>query len=896
MTDVINLTKKAFTWSVVVMTIAWSIGLSALAAPLAANGAECPTLEAGDLFKVKGNTAVYLLDSDMKRLYFPTSEVFHTWFSDFSGVVEIDSTCVSAYPNAVNPSGINYRPGSRLVKVTISPEVYAVGPGNVRHLLGSEDEAKALYGDSWASLVRDVHDFHWPNYTTGAEVNGLHNGMLVKRADASMIYTVVDGKLTAVDGTLSSFVAGDVHTVASSLVDALELNVNSATAASLVADPSQGSGSGTPGTTPVVGGDLMVSLSANTPEAGNVVINVDNVVFSKFVFKAGSSAAVVVNSVRIDRKGLGSTGDFTSVTLYDGSTKLGSTKTSWHSDGYMDYNISGGLNIPAGSSKELTVVAKLDTAGKYNKLGVTQVTTNGSSVTGLPVYGSEKVGVDVGVGTVSVTRAGVASQIKNVGTNDVTLAQFKLAVDSVEDATFSKVTLKNKATTSNASDNDVTNLYLYKGVTKLAGPVSMVNDKITFVLDSAFAINKSKNETFKVVGDVAAGVDSHVDFALDATTDLEVIGKTYGTNLTITNTLAVGDAGTTDTTIGGAELNVSLSGVALDTLDDKENLSFGVLTLSAGATDLKITDMNLIIAETAASGESSVYDVDNFEMIDQATGAAYSGSNDSTTGDHVATSETWSFTDELYLEAGKTYKFTLQGDIPAGVTTTASYKVNTTISTANLTAETVPAGDAISNFSVGSIVGKAITVKAPTLTLKGVALTNANAVVNDTDVILFKGTMEASADNIHVEQIHFEENGTVLAIDNWSELGFYTVNADGTYTQQQKLTNSQMTTGSLDFDTLDFTVNNGAKVTFVVKGTLASTLTGDTTLLVDLNYVNAKDTDNDTATTVNATGASLATDAANTVAGTRTLTMYGTGILYLSMLNTDTGFNKDRIV
>jgi len=893
MTDVINLTKKAFTWSVVVMTIAWSVGLSALAAPLAANAAECPSLEAGDLFKVKGNSAVYLLNSDMKRMYFPTADVYNTWFSDFSGVVEIDQTCVSAYPNATNPSGVDYRPGSRLVKVVISPEVYAVGPGNMRHLIGSEEEAKSLYGDNWASLIRDIHDFHWPNYTTGAEVNGLMNGMLVKRADSDTVLYIMDGKTHPVDGTLPSFVAGDVRTVSDSLVDALEMSADSVTAASLTADPSQGSGSGTPAETPV-GGDLTVSLSANTPEAGNVVINVDNVVFSKFVFKAGADKDVIVNAVRIDRKGLGATGDFTSVTLYDGSTKLGSTKSSWHSDGYMDYNVSGGWKIPAGSSKELTVVAKLDTAGTYNKLGVSKVTTNGGSVSGLPVYGNEKTGVDVTVGTVTITGQGVTTQNKNVGTNEVTLAQFKLAVNSVEDGQLRSITLKNKATSSNASDEDVKNLYLYKGTTKLAGPVQMKNDKITFTLDEAYAIQKSKNETFKVVGDIVSGVGNHVDYALDATTDLDFTGKTYGTNLTVTNTLAVSDSGTTDTTIGGAELNLSISGTAVDTLDDKEDVNFGTLTMSVGSTDVKITDMNLVIAETAASGEASVYDVDNFEMIDQDSGAAYSGSLD-TAGDGNANDETWSFTDELYLEAGKTYKFTLQGDIPANVSSTASYKVNTTVNTTNFTAETVPDGDAVSNFSVGSLVGKLITVKAPTLTVKGISLTNANAVVNDTDVILFKGTMEASADNIHVEQVHFEENGTVLAIDNWSQLGFYTVNSDGTYTEQDLLTNSQMTSGSLDFDSLDFNVENGKKVTFVVKGSVASTLTADNTLLVDLNYVNAKDTDNNTATVTNATGSSLTTDGSNTVAGTRTLTMYSKGILYFSMLNTDTGFNKDRI-
>ena len=71
--------------SVVTMTILWSVGIAALI-PATVLAVDCPELEAGDLFKVPGNSAVYLLNADMERMYFPSSEVFHTWYEDFSGV------------------------------------------------------------------------------------------------------------------------------------------------------------------------------------------------------------------------------------------------------------------------------------------------------------------------------------------------------------------------------------------------------------------------------------------------------------------------------------------------------------------------------------------------------------------------------------------------------------------------------------------------------------------------------------------------------------------------------------------------------------------------------------------------------------------------------------------
>src|SRR3989339_1375819 len=121
MNDVLKLGKKMFTVSVVVLTIVWSMGLAAFL-PAVVMAVDCPELEAGDLFKVADNTAVYLLNADMERMYFPNAEVYKTWYADYSGINVIPNTCVDAYPApTAAPYGVNYRPGSRLVKVQISP-------------------------------------------------------------------------------------------------------------------------------------------------------------------------------------------------------------------------------------------------------------------------------------------------------------------------------------------------------------------------------------------------------------------------------------------------------------------------------------------------------------------------------------------------------------------------------------------------------------------------------------------------------------------------------------------------------------------------------------------------------------------------------------------------------
>src|SRR3989339_659900 len=268
MTNAIRLGKKTFTWSVVVLTILWSMGVAALVPVVANAQAACPTLEAGDLFKVPGNSAVYLLNGNMQRMYFPHSTVYHTWYTDFSGVVEIPTTCVDAYPAPSSaPFGVNYRPGSKLVKVQISPSVYVIEPGNVLAKVGSEAVAISLYGSNWATKVMDVADVFWPNYaTTGAELTEAvpHNGMLVKVAGGST-YEVVGDELMLVDGAVR--LASDVQTVSQAVFDSVSMGSGSVTAASLYADPTQGAGgvgTGT-GTGSTSSGTLTVALAADSP-------------------------------------------------------------------------------------------------------------------------------------------------------------------------------------------------------------------------------------------------------------------------------------------------------------------------------------------------------------------------------------------------------------------------------------------------------------------------------------------------------------------------------------------------------------------------------------------------------------------------------------------------------
>ncbi len=909
-----KLLKKTFHVSVVAVTIMWSIGLAAFV-PTVVNATDaCPTVTAGSVLKAivptganpKDYTAMWIVTSDLKKMYFPNGDVYKTWFENYKPASRQDlkKQCILDILDAT-PAGVNFFPGSALIKYPGSDSLYMFEANN-KKVEVSVDVAKALFGADYAKYVKTWSDYFATTGSQGTKLTEvkLIDGMLVKKTGGD-VYQVVGGKLAKVDGTLPAYIAKNVREVAATLVDGAEKLTTTATAASTYANPAQVTGTGTgtgTGTTPVVVGNLNVALSVATPSAGNVVKAVDNIAFTKVNFTAGS-ADTLVSAITIGRNGLGSTGDFTSVTLYDGATKLGSTRTSWDSNNQIVFNIPNGWSIKAGETKELTVVGKLGTAGTFNSLGVVAVTAGTATVGGLPVYGNQMSGVTVTVGTVTITNQGT-NVSKNIGTTDVTLAQFRLAVDSYENATFKKITLKNKAATLNAADSDFANLYLYKGGVKLAGPVSMVSDKLTFVLDTTVDIDKNKNDDFKVVGDVVDGSTHTAEFVLENTTDLEVIGKTYGTNLSVTNTAYNAASEGMIVTIGGAQLNLAYSGTAIDIKANTNDVVFGTLTLSSGATDAKLTSLILTIDETDASGGTVVLDVDNFEMIETG-GGAYSGTIGAD-GDANADNETWTFDDEIYLTKGQTRTFTLRGDVPASVADGDSYKVIiATVNTTSVVAEIVPGGEAISNFSVGSIDGKLVTVKAPYVTVRPVGQNNFNAVVNQANVVMYKATVEATAGPVTLSRVKFDgvtttaSNTTTFDANldktNFSDFGLFIQKADGSYELLQNITNGNMTDGEADFNSFSYTVQPGSanKVNLVFKGTIAATLDStNRSVFSELTVVTAKDADNNTASVKDASGANVNTGSLKT---TGVATLGSTGLLYVAIRNADTGFDKNRV-
>jgi len=653
---------------------------------------------------------------------------------------------------------------------------------------------------------------------------------------------------------------------------------------------------------PVVAGDLAIALASDTPAAGSVAASVDNVLFTKINFTASSEADAVINSINMARSGLGSNSDIAAVTLYDGATKLGNTRTSFNSDNEMVFNIGGGWTIPAGTTRTLDVKVKVTTAGTFNALGISSsddvVLASGTTSGSFPVLGNAMTAVTIAdLGAVTVTGESTTNQTKKIGESDIQLAYFSLEeTTSNEDLSFSRITVKNIGT---AKDSAISNITLKEGGTILAEGVSMVNDYVTFDLSaSPVVVAKGTKSYFKIYGDIADGDATTVEFNLRNDTDIETVGSVYGYNVTVTRSAFDTAGESITTTIDGSELNVSLTSVNVDTPDDVKNFEFARFNVSSGK-DVKITDLILTIDETDGDGDATNNkDVDELELVDTGDNTIY-GATMTNGGDGNAADETWTISsEEILITAGVTSTFIIRGDLPSGIGNGDQcigngdqYNVAMTIDTTDLIAETVDGGDVIDTFSVSSLTGKNVTVKAASLKVKSTPMNAVDAVISTSDVVVFKGSLDAgTASDITVERVRVEADAAnQLDTANLVRAEFI---VSGT-TVADYITS--FTTGELDFSELNVVVPKGTSVPFEIQVDLQDTFSANTTLHVQMDVVTAKDSDNTAVTATDEAGTDI-DSAGGELDTTSETTLRASGALAVSLINVDAGYNKDRYV
>jgi len=573
MTNVMTLTKKGFTWSVVLMTIAWSMGVAAFL-PAIAQAEGTVELEPGDIFDVpeSGDKAVFLVTEGMKSRYFPNGETHRSWQADFAGLNHLSLSQAGAFPLDLDQPGVTFRHGSRLVKITTDSKVYAVGPDNMRHWIASEAIAIALYGPAWATLVRDVSPFHWANYGEGSDITEAtpHNGQIVRVEGDDTLWYVWDGMRHEISGDLPAPAAGDVRVVSAEVLETVADSGDSVTAATVVADPAQGSeeeveeeveeGEEPAEETPA--GDLTLSLSAGTPASALVPDTATHINYLSFRVRAGSESATL-DEISFERVGQGDDSNFDKVWLEVDGFPV-SNEQSVNSDDTL--TLRPNYSVGANDTVEFDLVANLVSTGADNSMQdgfqiarADLVDANGAEVMGsFPVRGNLMSYSNYTPAAVTIDEKGAADEVK-IGDEQVLTGEFNLDFSSSneKDGTFIYIRLKNEGT---LNTSELGNIAIYEDGEVVSDESRVWGDYVTFVMmEDAQLIEDSENRDFEVRADILDGEDAEtVIWELEDHRDLHV-RELNGYGASVTDTLDGAAAEQLETyTLDAGQMTVSL--------------------------------------------------------------------------------------------------------------------------------------------------------------------------------------------------------------------------------------------------------------------------------------------------------------------------------------------------
>ncbi len=671
-----SLAKRILSSFVSLTTVLSTVGTGMLALP---HGASAATLVAGDLIKASG-PAVYYYASDMKRYVFPNETTFFSWFPDFSSVKTITDAELAAISIGGN---LVIRPGTKLVKITTDPKVYAVAPGGVLRWVESESIATSLYGSAWARRVVDVPDAFFTNYTTGPSLStAVHpDGTLISYAGDPARYVVMGGMKRKFNPdsafAANGYNAANVIQTTISYGDGSDVTGREA----MMSDAIYRTSTPTP-----VAGNLMVALASDTAPRATLPQGSSGSQLAKFNFTAGGSD-VRVTGLRVHRLGVGSVTDFSNVYLYDANGNRLTTGRSINSvTQTVDFN---GLNwtVPAGQTWSLVVVGDvkggITTSGGEHAFELmdaasvilaasTTATVSGS----FPVRGNAFV-----VGTASAARLdiqkGTQPSNPNVGSTQAEISNFKLTANT-NDIRVRRVTLYQAG---NMPNTDLRNFKLYQGTTLVAeaAGVTSNNQIVLNFTGEGYDIPNGVTRVFSLKADVAGRSNNHIKTYVEYSADVMAIDRVYGSGVLVCNGTSTGGCSSSngnfdgsgsnflDLTTQGGQLTIAYNGPGTSNVaKGQNNVVLMRFAMTSQSANIEVRNMRIEVGSTngglVTSGTNDY--VRNVRVRDMSNGQTLQGptsaSGATTPG---ASTSTFVFNNSVYINAGQTRNFEVVADL-----------------------------------------------------------------------------------------------------------------------------------------------------------------------------------------------------------------------------------------
>ena len=433
-----------------------------------------------------------------------------------------------------------------------------------------------------------------------------------------------------------------------------------------------------PGTIPTTGGQISVSASAQ-PVNSLAVVSASRVPFTTFTVTNNSSAAVTVNSVTVQRVGLGVDANFSGVVLLDQNGLQTGTAKTLNSNHQANLD---GFTLAAGASQTFTVAGNIQTdaggadSGQVVALQVVAINTSATVSGSLPISGaSHTINTTLTLGSVSTTTSSYdpgAAQTKNIGDSGVRVSGLRFTAGSAEDLKLYNIRWRQVGT---ASASDISNVMTFIGDTGYPTTLSADGKYYTTIFPGGLLIAKGNSIDVYTKVDLTGSNSASrtVDLDIDKVTDVYFVGQTYGYGIAPSGTgtpwftgyVTTINAGTA-TTIGKA-VEVAAQNIAVNVPNQ---------VLGGFATDFKgeavsVTSLPITIATSSGFYGSDV--ITSISIVDS-NGVVVAGPVDEAAT--CTTACTVTFTDTITFPTGR-HVYTIKGKIPSGVTNNSTVIVTT---------------------------------------------------------------------------------------------------------------------------------------------------------------------------------------------------------------------------
>lgn len=531
---------------------------------------------------------------------------------------------------------------------------------------------------------------------------------------------------------------------------------------------STGGGSTGGGTTIPTGPGITINASAQ-PANALAPQGATRVPFTNFTLTNNTGSTVTVNSITVQRVGLGIDSNFSGIVLIDSvnNLQIGTAKTL---NSNHQANIGDAFTLNPGESKSLTVAGNIGSpasvAGQIVSLNIVAINSSSPVSGSLPITGaSHTINATLTLGSVSTTTSSFdpgANQSKNIGDSDIRVSGLRFTAGSAEALRLYSVRWRQVGTASAA---DIANVRTIVDGTSYPTSLSSDGKYYTTVFPGGLFIDKGNSiDLYNMVDIVGSNAASRtVAFDLDKVTDVYFIGQTYNYGVAPSGTYqpwfdsytTTINAGTV-TTIGKAS-EVPAQNVALNV----PNQPLGGFVTDFKGEAVSVTQMVFNLGYSSDAASTNL--ITSISIVDE-NGSVVAGPVD---GINVAgNQQKATFSDTVTFSTGR-HVYTIKGKIPSTVTAGQTIIASTTPS-----GWSSPVGQTSGNtitISTGNFSMNTMTVKAAALVVSLSTTPSSQNIVAGAQSVLFANLQldaTQSGEDVRISAVPIRLTGTVANLNS----------------------------------------------------------------------------------------------------------------------------------